>query len=295
MGHWTRAAGVGLVAVLAAGWPVSSDAQVRTSDVVLSRADAEPDTSMFDSRFEMSLGARLGVPSGYVRAGENGTRGSRLRLSGDLGVKVSEAVEADAVFRFSPKNAIRATALYYFLRGEGLLDRTVLFNNEQFTSPGHASIDADFYRLGLAYERTATVPGGFLTGSLGLTYVHLSPKLSGHGRSNTEDFSRAELPVPIVGLRFDIPMGNSFAARAAVSGGGLPRVNSLRKENGSTVYLEQIHGDAEFALTYAITKALVLDVGPHLTYFFQHEKSQRDDNAFELIDYGLRVGLTFKF
>ena len=90
-------------------------------------------------------------------------------------------------------------------------------------------------------------------------------------------------------------MGNGFAARASVAGGGLPRVNSLRKENGNTVYLEQIHGDGEFALTYAITKSMLLDVGPHATYFFQRKKSRNDDNAFELFDYGVRAGLTFKF
>ena len=72
-------------------------------------------------------------------------------------------------------------------------------------------------------------------------------------------------------------------------------MNSGRKEGGSTVYLEQIHGDAGMALTYTITKNLVFDVGPRLTYFFQHEKSHKENNAFELIDYGLRAGVTLKF
>ena len=29
--------------------------------------------------------------------------------------------------------------------------------------------------------------------------------------------------------------------------------------------------------------------------FFLHEKSHQDNNAFELIDYGVRAGVTFKF
>ncbi len=90
-------------------------------------------------------------------------------------------------------------------------------------------------------------------------------------------------------------MGGGFAARASIGGGGLPRVNSGRKDGGSTVYLEQIHGDAAMALTYAATKNFVFDVGPRMTYFFQHEKSSRTDNAFELIDIGVRAGLTLKF
>jgi hypothetical protein len=49
------------------------------------------------------------------------------------------------------------------------------------------------------------------------------------------------------------------------------------------------------ALTYAITKNFLLDVGPRLTYFFQHEKSHKEDNRFELFDLGLRAGVTLKF
>jgi hypothetical protein len=90
-------------------------------------------------------------------------------------------------------------------------------------------------------------------------------------------------------------MGNGFAARASIGGGGLPRVNSGRKEGGSTVYLEQVHGDATMALTYAITKNFVFDIGPRWTYFFQREKSHKEDNAFELVDYGVRAGVTLKF
>ena len=294
MGHWRLVAGSGLIAVLALSWPASTSAQVRGQTPT--DAEQAPKLELDTSRFEFSLGTYVGRPGGYIRVGENGNRGSRLRLNDDLNIGLSEAADASVAFHFTPRDAVRATFLYYFLRGRGFIDRqSVTFNDEEFKVPGHVSIDADFYRIGLAYERTANFPGGFVTGSLGLTYVHLNPKLSGNGHSNSEDFSRQELPVPIVGLRLDIPIGNGFAARASIGGGGLPRVNSGRKEAGSTVYLEQIHGDAAMALTYAITKNLVFEVGPRLTYFFQREKSHKEDNAFELIDYGLRAGVTLKF
>ena len=301
MSRWRLVAGSGLIAALALAWPVSAGAQVRSTDLALaasqnpSDAEAPPVIELDRSRFEFSLGAYVGRPGGYIRVGENGNRGTKMRLNDDLGVRFSESGDAAVAFHLTPRDAIRATFLYYFLRGQGLLDSPLDYNGEEFKNPGHATIDADFYRVGLAYERTAIVPGGLLTGGLGLTYVHFEPKLSSHGRSNTEDFARAELPVPVVGLRFDIPMGNGFAARASIGGGGLPRIDSGRKEKGSTVYLEQIHGDAAMALTYAITNNLVFDVGPRLTYFFLHEKSHQDNNAFELIDYGVRAGVTFKF
>jgi hypothetical protein len=294
MGHWRLVAGSGLIAALALSWPVSTSAQVRGPDA--EQVEKAPSLEFDPARFEFSLGTYVGRPGGYIRVGENGDRGRRLRLNDDLNIGLSEAVDASVAFHLTPRDAIRATFLYYFLRGRGFINReSVTYNGEEFKVPSHVSIDADFYRIGLAYERTASIPGGFLTGIVGLTYVHLNPKLSSNGQSNSEDFSRQELPVPIVGLRFDIPMGNGFAARAAIGGGGLPRVNSGRKESGSTVYLEQIHGDASMALTYAITKNLVFDIGPRLTYFFQHEKSHQEDNAFQLIDYGLRAGVTLKF
>jgi len=304
MAHWKLVAGSALVAALALAAPISTSAQVPGPDLSLMTSqratDAEvvapaPAVELDTSRFELSSAIFVGRPGGYVRVGENGNRGSKLRLNDDLNIVLSESVDASAAFRFTPRDAIRATFLYYFLRGRGLLDRPATFNDEVFTLPGHLTIDTDFYRIGLQYERTTIVPGGLLTGIVGLTYVHLAPKVSGHGHSNTEDFSREELPVPLVGLRFDIPMGNGFAARASVIGGGLPRVNSGRKEAGSTVYLEQINGEASMALTYATTKNVLFDIGPRLTYFFQKEKSQREYNAFELVDIGLRAGVTLRF
>jgi len=291
MGHWRLVAGSGLLVALALSWPGSATAQVR--------AEQPPNLELDPSRFEFSLAASFGRPGGYVRVGHNGEPGSHVRLNDDLNIGLSEAVDGAVAFHLTPRDAVRFTFLYYFLRGRGLFDRTVSYNDEEFKapgSPGHISIDADFYRVGLAYERTATVPGGFLTGIVGLTYVHLDPKLSADGHSNSEDFSRYELPVPIVGLRVDIPMGNGYAVRASIGGGGLPRVNSGRKEAGSTVYVEQIHGDASMALTYAATQNLVFDIGPRLTYFFQHETSHHQkDSAFELVDVGLRAGMTLKF
>src|SRR5207248_3777311 len=67
-------------------------------------------------RWEVSLEGRVGFPTGYIRVSETVTHGTRLRLS-DLGLDVSEAVEAGVAFWLTPRDAVRATYLYYFLRG----------------------------------------------------------------------------------------------------------------------------------------------------------------------------------
>ncbi len=274
-----------LVLVLGVTWPTVAAGQSPLEES-LTRPAA--------SGFEVSLTTRLGMPSGYVRVGEGPLRGTRLRLHEDLGIDVSETVEASVALRLTQRDALRATYLYSFLEGGARVDPTASFNGDGF-GPGHVHVNADFYRVSLDYERLLMSDyGGFLTGSAGLTYVHLDPKLTWRGHTSHEDFSRQELPVPIVGLRFDIPMGPRFAARATVGGGGLPRVDSGRKEGG-TVYLQQIHADAGLSVLYAISRALQLDVGYHVTYFFQREKSHAEDNAFELYDNGVHAGLTFRF
>ncbi len=262
--------------------PVQSYAQTSPSDSA---------TTPLSSRWEVSVDGQVGVPSGYVKVGETNSPGTRLRLRSDLGIDVSEAVDANVSFRFTPRDAIRAALLYYFLDGRTTINRPFNYNGPTF-APGHLNSTLDFYRLSLSYDRRllAVVSGGALTGSVGLTYVSLDAVVHG----NHEDFYRQELPVPIAGAHLDYPLHDRVGVIVSLSGGTLPRVDSLRKEGG-TVYLEQSHADAGLGLTYALSRALQVRAGYHFTYFFQYEKSHEDNNAFELIDNGFRAGLTLRF
>src|SRR5207249_2357792 len=95
-------------------------------------SDAQPATTAQESpvtpapRREVSLEGRVGFPTGYIRVSETVTHGTRLRLS-DLGLDVSEAVEAGVAFWLTPRDAVRATYLYYVLRGSTTLDRAILY------------------------------------------------------------------------------------------------------------------------------------------------------------------------
>jgi len=264
------------------------------------RSDAEPATTAPESpvtpapRCEVSLEGRVGFPTGYIRGSETVTHGTRLRLS-DLGLDVSEAVEAGVAFWLTPRDAVRATYLYYVLRGSTTLDRAILYDGREY-SPGHVDTNADFWRASLAYDRVlaSVLDHGRLIGSAGLTYVHFNPGLTQHGKTKAEDFYLQEMPVPIVGLRFDYPVTQRLGLRASVAGGLLPKVDSLRTEGG-TVYTWQSHADAGLAVTYALTPRLGVEAGYQYTYFHQHEKSHEDNNVFELIDHGLRARLTLRF
>ena len=264
------------------------------------RSDAQPATTAQESpvtpapRWEVSLEGRVGLPTGYIRVSETVTHGTRLRLS-DLGLDVSETVEAGVAFWLTPRDAVRGTYLYYVLRGSTTLDRAILYDGREY-SPGHVDTNADFWRASLAYDRVlaSVLDHGRLIGSAGLTYVHFNPGLTQHGKTKAEDFYLQEMPVPIVGLRFDYPVTQRLGLRASVAGGLLPKVDSLRTEGG-TVYTWQSHADAGLAVTYALTPRLGVEAGYQYTYFHQHEKSHEDNNVFELIDHGLRARLTLRF
>jgi len=247
-----------------------------------------------DPRWEVSLGGRIGIPRGYVKVGENQINGTKLQLHDNLGIDMTGALEVGAAFHFTPRDGIRGTFLYYFLDGGATVPQSILYNGETF-GPGHVDTNTDFYRVSLDYERELLRRSGLvLTGSAGLTFVYLLVTLHGQGNGSPEDFFRQELPVPVLGLRADFPLSDRIGARAFIASGGLPPVNSLRKEGG-TVYLSQAHADAGVSIIYRITRAVEAEAGYRLTYFFQHESSHEDDNTFQLIDNAFRLGLNFHF
>jgi hypothetical protein len=171
------------------------------------------------------------------------------------------------------------------LDGDTSLAGDVLFNGATLQGGTDLSTRPDFFRVTALYERrVAELPnGGSLAGEAGLTYVFLEFRLQGtlspetHGAETQEDFLTQELPVPVVGLRLDLPLGGRWRLSGRLEGGYLPRVYSLRNEGGK-VDLSQAHVDVAIALRYGLTRGLDLEGGFRFSYFVQHEISAEDDN-----------------
>ena len=245
-------------------------------------------------RWEVTLDGRVGFPTGYVRVGESEIHGTRLHLR-DIGITLSEAVEVGAAVWLTPRDAVRASYLYYFLRGGARLDRAVPFDGRDWNA-GHLDANADFWRASVAYERLLTSESDpqRLVATLGLTYVWLNAGLTQHGHAKAEDFYLQEMPVPIAGLRFETPLTDRLGLHVSAAGGLLPKVDSLRREGG-TVYTWQSHAEADAVASYALTKMLSVEASYRFTYLHQHEKSHEDDNVFELIDHGPHARVTLRF
>src|SRR4029453_15422008 len=100
---------------------------------------------------------------------------------------VSEAVEGSVAYHFTDKDALRASFLYYFLRGDSTPTQSVVYNGEEF-KPGDLHANADFWRVDLSYERVLwRSPADELVGTIGLAYVYLNPILPAHAHSHSEE------------------------------------------------------------------------------------------------------------
>jgi hypothetical protein len=104
--------------------------------------------------WEFTVDGRVGVPTGRLRVGESftggaGAPGTLLRLR-DLGIDVSGALEGSVAFHVTPRDAVRASFLYYFLRGSTTVtDPSVVYNSQEFIA-GPLDTKSDLYRLSLA-------------------------------------------------------------------------------------------------------------------------------------------------
>jgi len=173
--------------------------------------------------WEITLGGQAGFPGGHLQVGETNAPGTSLSLHGDLGVNVSEAIDLTAAYHFTARDALRASFLYFFLEGSSAINHPVVYNGQTF-SAGRFHTDADFWRVTLAYERQLLSwgPGANVIGTAGLTYVYFNPKING----NPEDFYLQELPIPLLGVRLEYPLGDRLSLTASLTGGLLPRVTA---------------------------------------------------------------------
>jgi hypothetical protein len=71
----------------------------------------------------------------------------------------------------------------------------------------------------------------------------------------SEDFLTQELPVPLLGFRIDRPLLDRLSLVGSLTGGYLPRVDSLRYEGGE-VRLSQTHADASAGPRYRLTPGI---------------------------------------
>ena len=267
--------------------------------VAASVATAAPPTG---SSWEISLEGGVGVPQGAVQVRENEIEGTRLDLRHDLGVRTWESLGLEAVRRFGAASDLRLSFGALFLGGSTTLPSDVFFNG--CTLQGGTSLDTRplFLRVNALYERTVAslAGGGRVDAGGGFTYVFLDFRLQGtlaattKGTETSEDFLTQELPVPLLTVRIEMPVGPTLSLTGVATGGWLPSINSLRSEGG-VVKIAQGHLDLSFGVREHLGETFHVEAAVVGSYFTQHEVSREDDNDIRLLRAGVRLALGATF
>ena len=252
--------------------------------------------------WELAMRGEFGIPNGYVQVRENEIQGTRLDLRHDLGIGTSETFGLEVVRRFSDGSDLRLSVGALLLYGSTTLPGDVFFNGATLQSGTRLETRPFFLRVNALYERPLAhlAGGGSLAAGVGLSYVLLNFRLQGTLAATTrdsetsEDFLTQELPVPLLTLRFELPIARTFSLTSVVTGGWLPSVNSLRSEGG-IVRISQGHADVSIGMCRRLGAKVRLDATIHGSYFTQHEVSREDDNDIRLrsVGVGLALGTCF--
>jgi hypothetical protein len=253
-------------------------------------------------RWELALRGEIGIPQGYVQVRENEIQGTRLSLRRDLGIETSESLGLEVVRHLRPGSDLRLSVDALLLYGSTTLPDDVFFNGATLQGDTRLVTRPFFLRVNALYERTLAqfAGGGSLAAGVGFSYVLLEFRLQGALAATTrdaetsEDFLTQELPVPLLTLRIELPIGRALSLTSVVTGGWLPSVNSLRSEGG-VVRTSQGHADASIGMRRRLGARFRLDATIHGSYFTQHEVSREDDNDIRLrsVGVGLALGASF--
>ena len=238
-------------------------------------------------------------PTGWVQVRENAIEGTRLSFADDLHVQHRNGIRLDATKTASERSEWRLSAATYTFDGTTVLSSPIFFNGATI-APGtlrtathythFLEFDGSYRRRFLAFGR-----GGGLWGSVGGTFMLLNFTLHGTvapgsaGSETTEAFYVQELPVPVLGLHLDYPVGRHWSVISSGTIGGLPRVNSLRREGGE-VRLKQTNDALSFggAVHRGHWELSLSAFGRH---YAQDEQSLEDSNVIHLRDRGLAIGI----
>src|SRR5260370_32650803 len=107
----------GLALCLGLTWAGRSEGQTAVPPTDPAHTPLYAGIGLSDAWWEFSLDSRIGYPEGRLRVGENGGHATHPRLHQDLGITMSEALEASVAVPFTPRDTGRPAGLSYFLGG----------------------------------------------------------------------------------------------------------------------------------------------------------------------------------
>ena len=182
-----------------------------------------------EERFTFALGAVLNTFDTKLRIDNSnqGQRGSIVDLKDDLGVEQdASSFWATAEWRFAPRHRIGINYSTFKLSGTRTLTRDIVINDETYQAGASLSSELKLQIIPIAYSYSFIKTGNDeLAATIGIHWSRLSFKAQGSASLNASDANAdatadANLPLPLIGLRYDHNFSQQWSA--GLQGGYFP-------------------------------------------------------------------------
>jgi len=182
-----------------------------------------------EERFTFGLGAVLNSFGTKLRLDNSnqGQTGDNVDLKDDLGVDQDQSsFWATAEWRFAPRHRIGINYSQFKLTGTRTLTRNIVIDDESYPVGATLSTELKLQIIPIAYSYSFIKTGNDeLAATIGVHWTRVSFKVQGSASLNQFDVNNdvsadANLPLPLIGLRYD----HNFSERwsAGLQGGYFP-------------------------------------------------------------------------
>jgi len=210
----------------------------------------------------LMLGAFLPAFRSSMKVDNDRTPGDRFSLNDDLGVDDNASGGwFGAEWRFAPRHRIGFTYSRFTLRGERDLDRTLHIGDEAFPVGAHLSSQMRLELVPITYSYSLLKrERDELAFTAGLHWSRLSFRVEGSASIASRDGSRdatasANLPLPLLGLRYDYNFSERWSAGATVAVFALKYGEESTNLEGGLISA-RLHGEYRFSRHVGVGAAL---------------------------------------
>ena len=174
-----------------------------------------------EERFTFGLGAVLNSFGTKLRLDNSnqGQTGDNVDLKDDLGVdQDASSFWATAEWRFAPRHRIGINYSQFKLTGTRTLTRNIVIDDETYQAGASLSSELKLQIIPIAYSYSLIKTGNDeLAATIGVHWTRVSFKAQGSASLNGSDANadvsaEADLPLPLIGLRYDHNFSQHWSA-----------------------------------------------------------------------------------
>ena len=248
-----------------------------------------------EERFSFMLGAFLPAFRSDMKVDNDRTPGDRFNLGDDLGVDENTAGGwFGAEWRFAPRHRVGFTYSRFTLSGDRNIDRQLQIADKLFPVGAELNTRLRLEIVPITYSYSFMKrENDELAFTAGLHWSRISFRAEGSATLASRDGSRessvsANVPLPLLGLRYDHHFSERWSAGASVAAFALAYGQETTNYEGSIVSA-RLHGEYRFAHNWG--------VGAAIDSFVVRIKADQDSwrGGFDYRYWGPQVYLTARF